>query len=125
MTKQSGFDKQLGAMYGRVSLTESNPTQEDHMTITAVDPTEWLHAIEHDRRHSPQDVLVSRYYAADPILQSAEWCAPFADPDDDLTDEQIQESYEKLYAHGYFKTVLVLDEQAKFDCRFSLPAQRR
>jgi hypothetical protein len=80
------------------------------MTITAVDPAEWLEAIGTDPDLTTRDLMAGHYYA---------------DADTDLTDDQLQESFEKLLERGYFTAVLVLDEQASVDVRKTLPKANR
>jgi hypothetical protein len=72
----------------------------------AVDNYEWLETIDQDPELTPDDLLAGRYYVG---------------AEADRTDDQLQESFDRLYDHGYFTTVLVLDEQASFDVRRTIP----
>jgi len=74
--------------------------------IAAIDEIEWLHAVQRDPDLTAEDRQAALYYA---------------DFDTDLTDEQIQGSFDKLIDLGYFAPVLVLNEQPTFDIRRSLP----
>jgi hypothetical protein len=78
---------------------------------TAVDDREWLAAIGKDPDLTTKDLMAGYYYA---------------DADETgLTDDQLQESFDKLYERGYFAPVLGLDEQASFDVRKTMPKANR
>jgi hypothetical protein len=83
------------------------------MTVASadVDNAEWREAIGEDPRLTTK-LLMAGYYYTD----SAET---------DLTDDQLDEASADLYELGYFAAVLVLDEQAAFDCRKTLPKANR
>jgi hypothetical protein len=78
---------------------------------TAVDDHEWLEAIGKDPELTTKDLMAGYYYAG-------------AD-ETDLTDDQLQESFDKLIERGYFTPILVLDEQASFDVRKTIPKANR
>jgi hypothetical protein len=85
-------------------------TEENGMTITAIDSHGWLEAIDRDPGLTPEDLLAGHYYAG---------------ADTDRTDELLQESFEKLAERGYFTPILVLDKRASFDVRKTLPKAHR
>lgn len=78
---------------------------------TAIDTDDWLRAIALDPELTAKDLLAGYYYAG-------------AD-ETGLSDELLQESFDKLADRGYFAPILVLDEQASFDVRKTLPKANR
>ena len=78
-------------------------TEVKHSGYTAVDDRVWLEAIGKDSDLTTRDLMAAYYYTDD--------------GETDLTDEQLQESFDRLFKRGYFSETLVLDEQASFDIR--------
>jgi hypothetical protein len=77
----------------------------------AVDDREWLEAIGKDPELTTRDLMAGYYYT-----DAAET---------DLTDDQLGESFGRLFARGYFSEILVLDKQASFDVRKTIPKANR
>jgi 2-hydroxychromene-2-carboxylate isomerase len=85
--------------------------QEHQMTSAAIDTDDWLAAIAGDPGLTTRDLMAGYYYTDD--------------AETDLTDDQLQESFDKLVSRGYFGAVLVLDEHASLDVRKTLPKAKR
>lgn len=81
------------------------------MTIAAIDTDDWLAAIASDPELTTRDLMAGYYYTDD--------------GETDLTDDQLQESFDKLVGRGYFAAVLILDERSSFDVRKTLPKAKR
>jgi hypothetical protein len=80
------------------------------MATPTIDNDQWLEAIEHDPELTTGDLLAAYYYIG---------------ADTDLTDDQLQASFGRLYDRGYFAPVLVLDGQASFDVKRTIPQTAR
>jgi disulfide oxidoreductase YuzD len=85
--------------------------ERDMSAQTAVDEHEWLEAIGKDPDLTTRDLMAGYYYTD--VGET------------DLTDDQLHESFDKLIERGYFAPILVLDKQASFDVRKTLPKANR
>jgi hypothetical protein len=81
---------------------------------------------QHDKRNRHRRLAAG--YRPGPQLTAKDLLAGYyyAGADETgLSDELLQESFDKLAERGYFEPVLVLDEQASFDVRKTLPKANR